>query len=88
MGDYSLITDAQLDEMESALRRHRWQATDFELEESVFDPRTAEVEAALGEVGIRCLKTEAVNVYRIGPGLDWVGDFCSDLDRGRFGAPG
>jgi len=87
MGDYSLITDAQLDEVATALRRNRWKATDFELEESVFDPRTAEVEAALGEVGIRCLKTEAVNVYRIGPGLDWVGDFRSDLDRGRFGQP-
>jgi hypothetical protein len=76
-----------LAEFSSALLRHHWKATDFDLEENVFDPRTAEVEAALGEVGIRCLKTEAVNVYRIGPGLDWVGDFRSDLDRGRFGTP-
>ena len=88
MATYSLITDAQLADISAALRRHRFSATDFELEENVFDPRTAEVEAALGEVGIRCLKTEAVNVYRIGPGLDWVGDFRSDLDRGRFGEPG
>ncbi len=88
MGDYSLITEAQLDEVATALRRHHWKATDFELEENVFDPRTAEVEAALGEVGIRCLKTEAVTVYRIGPGLDWVSDFRGDLDRGRFGRSG
>ena len=87
MSDYSLITDAHLAEFASALRRNRWTPADFELEENVFDPRTAEVEAALGEVGVRCLTTEAVNVYRIGPGLDWVRDLCGDLDRGRFGHP-
>lgn len=87
MATYSLITDAQLADISAALRRHRFSATDFEFEENVFDPRTAEVEAALGEVGVRCLTTEAVNVYRIGPGLDWVRDLCDDLDRGRFGHP-
>lgn len=87
MSDYSLITDAHLAEFASALRRNRWAQADFALEENVFDPRTAEVEAALGEVGVRCLATEAVNVYRIGPGLDWVRDLCGDLDRGRFGHP-
>lgn len=81
----SLITDTDLGKLDDVLRRHGLDAADFELEENVFDPRTAEVEAALGEVGIRNLKTEAVQVYRIGNGLDWVSEFAGDIEQGRFG---
>jgi len=51
----------------------------------VFDPAKAEVEAALGEIGIRCLQTEAVTVYRIGSGVDWLAEFEADLSQGRIG---
>lgn len=72
---------------EAALRRHGWEPTDFELQEDAFDPAKAEVEAALGEVGIRCLRTEAVTVYRVGAGMDWLAQFESDLAQGRLGKP-
>ncbi|HEV7915820.1 MAG TPA: hypothetical protein VGP22_18815 [Albitalea sp.] len=82
---YRLIGPHQVEAFEAALRRHGWQPADFELQEDVFDPAKAEVEAALGEIGIRCLKTEAVTVYRIGSGVDWLAEFESDLSHGRIG---
>jgi len=27
-------------------------------------------------------------VYRLGPGFDWLAEFSSDLERGRFGKAG
>ena len=82
-----LISPDDMAAFNDALVRNGWRATDFELEEDLFDPATAEVEAALGEVGVKCLKTEAVATYRVGPGLDWIGDFTSDLRSGRMGKP-
>jgi len=83
----SLITEAELAEFAAALKKNGWRREDFELEEDVFDPAKAEVESAEGEVGIRCLKTEASAVYRLGPGFAWIADFAADLARGKFGSP-
>jgi hypothetical protein len=83
----SLITKEELADFAAALKRTGWRAEDFELEEDVFDPGKAEVESAAGEVGVRCLKTEAVQVYRIGPGFAWAADFADDLEAGKFGSP-
>ena len=79
----SLITQAELAEFAAALKKHRWRREDFELEEDVFDPAKAEVESAEGEVGVRCLKTEASALYRLGPGFAWSADFAADLARAR-----
>jgi hypothetical protein len=51
----------------------------------VFDPQTAEVEARKGNLGVRRLRTEAVVVYPLGDGSDWVAGFAADLASGRFG---
>ena len=83
----SLITTEELAEFAAALKRNGWRDEDFELEEDVFDPAKAEVESAAGEVGVRCLRTEGVQVYRLGPGFTWVADFAGDLEHGRFGSP-
>jgi hypothetical protein len=83
----SLITRDELADFAAALKRNGWRAEDFELEEDVFDPAKAEVESAAGEVGVRCLRTETVQVYRVGSGFTWVADFAGDLERGRFGSP-
>lgn len=80
-----LITERQLADFVAALERRGWRREDFDLQEDAFDPRTAEVEAAMGQLGVRCLVTEAVNVYRLGSGFDWVSDFADDLERGKFG---
>ena len=85
MTQYQLIRQQELTAFGDMLNRHGWEPSDFELQESVFDPATAEVEAALGEVGVRCLKTQAVAAYRVGPGLDWLADFENDLCEGRMG---
>ena len=53
----------------------------------MFDPAKAEVESTEGEIGARCLKTEASAVYRLGPGFAWAADFAADLARGKFGSP-
>jgi hypothetical protein len=62
-------------------------ASDFELQEEVFDPQTAEVEARKGDVGVRRLGKEAVVVYPLGDGSDWVAALASDLAGGRFRRP-
>ncbi len=61
------------------------QASDFELQEEAFDPQTAEVEARKGSLGVRHRRTEAVAVYPLGDGSDWVAGFAADLAGGRFG---
>ena len=43
------------------------------------------MEAALGEVGVHCGVTEAVHLYRLGPGFTWASDFADDLRHGKFG---
>ena len=86
MTQYQLLRQQELTAFGDALVRHGWKPSDFEIEESVFDPATAEVEAALGEVGVRCLSTQAVATYRVGPGLDWVAGFEDDLREGRMGS--
>jgi hypothetical protein len=85
MTTYRLIGPRELAAFSDALVRHGWHLADFELQEDVFDPAAAEVEAALGEVGVKCLKTGAVTVYRVGPGLDWLAEFENDLREGRMG---
>jgi len=88
MSMYKLITDQELADYAAAIERHGWRTGDFHLQEDVFDPRTAEVEAALGEVGVHCRVTEAVHVYRLGPGFEWARDFADDLEGGKFGRSG
>jgi hypothetical protein len=83
----SLITKEELADFAAALERNGWRAGDFEFEEDVFEPAKAEVESAAGEIGVRCLRTESVQVYRLGPGFTWAADFAADLERGRFGSP-
>lgn len=85
MAQYHLIRPQELTRYAEAIVRHGGEPGDFELQEDVFDPATAEVESALGEVVVRCLKTEAVATYRVGPGLDWLRDFEDDLRDGRMG---
>ena len=87
MTSHSLITPQELADFAAAIRRHGWRTQDFELQEDVFDPGKAEVEAAAGEVGVRCLTTEGVQVYRLGAGFAWVPDFAADLEHGKFGSP-
>ena len=82
-----LITDADRVAFAAAIRDHGWREADFELELETLDPSTAEVEACLGKAGVRCLATEAVEVYRLGDGSDWLADFAADLGRERFGKP-
>jgi hypothetical protein len=36
-------------------------------------------------VGVRRLRTDAVAVYPLGDGSDWVASFAADLGTGRFG---
>jgi hypothetical protein len=83
-----MISEHEFDQFQALLRRHGWRAQDFDLQGDVFDPQKAEVEAALGEVGVRCVATQVVEVYRFGPGFDWLAEFSSDLERGRFGRAG
>ena len=85
MSAYQIITEHELARYAAAIVRYGWRAEDFDLQEDMFDPRTAEVEAALGEVGVQCRVTEAVHLYRLGPGFDWASDFDDDLRHGKFG---
>ena len=85
MEQFRLITPNELAQFAAALKRSGWRGQDFELQEDVFDPRTAEVEASHGLLGIRCVVTEAVQVYPLGPGFAWVDDFAADLAQGKFG---
>jgi hypothetical protein len=85
MSAYKLITDDDLANYEGAITRAGWRPTDFDMQEDVFDPRKAEVEAALGEVGVHCRETEAVKVYRLGPGFAWAQEFADDIAAGKFG---
>ncbi len=85
MASYLLITGSQLDAFAAAAREKGFGVSDFELQEEVFDPQTAEVEARKGNVGVRCLRTDAVAVYPLGDGSDWVASFAAELGTGRFG---
>ena len=84
MNTYGLITPDDIARFSAAIARHGGQPSDFEMQEDVFDPAKAEVEAALGEVGVKCRPTDAVELYRLGPGLDWIADFDADLRAGKF----
>ena len=87
MPSFTLITDQNLEAFAAAIERNGWQASDFELEEDVFDPRKAEVEARMGQIGVECLSTQVVVIYAIGDGSDWVADFTADLEQQKFGEP-
>lgn len=87
MASFTLITHQELSDFAAALERSGWSEQDFELQEDVFSPQKAEVEGALGEVGVRCLLSQGVQVYRLGDGSAWVEEFAADLQRGRFGTP-
>ena len=87
MATYSLITDSQLGAFAAAAQAGGFEASDFELQEEVFDPQTAEVEARKGDVAVRRPRTDAVAVYPLGDGSDWVAGFAADLASGRFGGP-
>jgi hypothetical protein len=79
-----IVTAGELDRFNTAVVKHGRAPADFEMQEDAFDQAKAEVEAALGEVGVKCLATGAVEAYRLGPGLDWVADFDADLRAGKF----
>ena len=79
-----LITPNDIARFTAAILKHGLHAFDFEMQEDVFDQAKAEVEAALGEVGVKCRANEAVELYRLGPGLDWVAEFDADLRAGKF----
>jgi hypothetical protein len=85
MASYSLVTDGQLGAFAAAAQEAGFEASNFELQEEVFDPQIAEVEARKGNLGVRRLLTEAVMVYPLGDGSDWVVGFAADLANGRFG---
>ncbi len=85
MASYTLVTDDQLGAFAAAAQAAGFAASDLELQEEVLDPQTAEVEARKGDVGVRCLRTEAIAVYPLGDGSDWVAGFAADLANGRFG---
>jgi hypothetical protein len=84
MASYTLVTDDQLGAFAAAARAAGFAASEFELQEEVFDPQTAEVEARKGDLGVRHPRTEAVVVYPLGDGSDWVAGFAADLGNGRF----
>ena len=87
MTQHQFIGQHELEAFNAVLARHGWKPSDFEVQEDAFDPATAEVEAALGEVAVRCLKTQAVEAYRVGAGSDWVKEFENDLREGKMGNP-
>ena len=85
MASYTLVTDGQLGAFAAAAWAAGFEASDFEVQEEMFDPQTAEVEARKGDLGVRRLGKEAVAVYPLGDGSDWVAGFAADLASGRFG---
>ena len=85
MASYTLVTDDQLGAFAAAARAAGFAASDFELQEEVLDPQTAEVKARKGNLGVRQLRTEAVVVCPLGDGSEWVAGFAADLGNGRFG---
>jgi hypothetical protein len=85
MASFALITHQELADFAAARQRYGWRDQDFELQEDVFSPQKAEVEGAFGEVGVRCLPSQGIQVYRLGAGFSWVDEFAADLKRGRFG---
>ena len=85
MDPYTLVTDGQLGALAAAAQAAGFEASDFELQGAVLDPQTAEVEARKGDLGVRHPRTEAVAVYPLGDGSDWVAGFAADLANGRFG---
>ena len=86
MTSFALITQQELADFSAARQRYGWRDQDFELQEYVFSPQKAEVEAALGEVGVRCLPAKPFRSItrswiRVGRRL-----CCrSQAQRGRFG---
>jgi hypothetical protein len=87
MTSFNVITDDELAQFNTVLKNSGWQEKNFELQEEELDQAEAEVETCTGRVGIRNLLTQAVEVYRLGPGWQWVDDFASDLESGKFGQP-
>jgi len=87
MISFHLITDDELAQFSAVLTRNGWREQDFELQEEELDQAEAEVETCTGRVGIRNLLTQSVEVYRLGPGWQWVDDFAIDLESGKFGQP-
>jgi hypothetical protein len=87
MTSFHLITDDEFARFSAVLRENGWREQDFELQEEELDQAEAEVENCTGQVGIRNLLTQGVEVYRLGPGWEWVADFTRDLSNGKFGQP-
>jgi hypothetical protein len=87
MTSFELITDQDFSAFAATVARNGWKTSDFELQEESFDQATAEVEARKGQVGVRCLLTQAVTIYPLGDGSDWVATFAADLEHRKFGQP-
>ncbi len=86
MDDFKLIQPAELNAFREALDKSGRRAEDFRIEEDVYDPATAEVEAETGEVLVTCTLTHWVERYHVGRGSSWVADFADDLKAGKFDA--
>ena len=87
MDDLQLIQAAELNAFNAKCSRRsgqRWRISG--LDEEVYDPATAEVEAETGEVLVTCTRTHRVERYHIGRGSSWVADFADDLKAGKFDA--
>jgi hypothetical protein len=65
-----LITDDELAQFNAMLKKNGWREQDFELQEEEHDQAEAEIETCTGHVGVRNLSTQAVEVYRLGPGWE------------------
>jgi hypothetical protein len=86
MDDFKLITPAELKVFRDTLAKSGQRVEDFRIDEEVYDPATAEVEAETGEVLVTCVRTHWVECYHIGRGSSWVADFADDLKGGKFEA--
>jgi|SoiMethySBSTD1v2_1073268.scaffolds.fasta_scaffold371145_3 hypothetical protein len=84
MGAFQLVTDNDIARFNAAVAKHGRSPADFEIQEEAFDQAKAEVETALGEVGVKRIANDAVEAYPLGPGRDWVADFDADLRAGKF----
>jgi hypothetical protein len=70
MTSFDLITDDELAQFNAMLKKNGWREQDFELQEEEHDQAEAEIETCTGHVGVRNLSTQAVEVYRLGPGWE------------------
>lgn len=86
MEELQLIQPAELNAFRDEISRSGRLTEDFRIDDEVYDPATAEVEAEIGAVFVTCTRTHRVERYHIGRGSSWVADFADDLRAGKFDA--